>query len=381
MNSTTPNLKTIMAWLGLILLVTSCQPAQPASDPGALTPEQAVESAAPAATVQPTRTPTGQTEASTAQPAPTGQVTQATGDALKEPAIQEYPLPPGTRPHDVAPAPDGGVWYTGQGSGELGWLDPESGETRQIPLGEGSAPHGVIVGPDGAPWITDGGLNAIVRVDPASEALSVYPLPVESGYANLNTAAFDNQGVLWFTGQSGVYGRLDPAEGEVETFPAPRGRGPYGVTATPNGEIYYASLAGSYIARIDTETGEPTLLEPPTPGQGARRVWSDSQGRIWVSEWDAGQVAVYDPASESWREWRLPGESPRAYAVYVDELEKIWLSDFGSNSLVRFDPESGSFEVFNLPSSPANVRQILGRPGEIWGAESGVDRLVVIRTR
>ncbi len=100
-----------------------------------------------------------------------------------------------------------------------------------------------------------------------------------------------------------------------------------------------------------------------------------------MSEWDAGQVAVYDPANESWQEWRLPGESPRAYAVYVDEQEKIWLSDFGSNSLVRFDPESESFEVSTLPSSPANVRQLLGRPGEIWGAESGVDRLVVIRTR
>jgi virginiamycin B lyase len=34
-----------------------------------------------------------------------------------------------------------------------------------------------------------------------------------------------------------------------------------------------------------------------------------------------------------------------------------------------------------LPSSPANVRQLLGRPGEVWGAESGVDRLVVVFTR
>jgi virginiamycin B lyase len=25
------------------------------------------------------------------------------------------------------------------------------------------------------------------------------------------------------------------------------------------------------------------------------------------------------------------------------------------------------------------VRQLLGRPGEVWGAESGTDRLVVIR--
>jgi virginiamycin B lyase len=27
----------------------------------------------------------------------------------------------------------------------------------------------------------------------------------------------------------------------------------------------------------------------------------------------------------------------------------------------------------------ANVRQLLGRPGEVWGAESGTDRLVVVR--
>jgi virginiamycin B lyase len=28
----------------------------------------------------------------------------------------------------------------------------------------------------------------------------------------------------------------------------------------------------------------------------------------------------------------------------------------------------------------ANVRQILGRPGEVWLPESGTDRLMVIRT-
>lgn len=48
--------------------------------------------------------------------------------------------------------------------------------------------------------------------------------------------------------------------------------------------------------------------------------------------------------------------------------------------LVRFDPTKQKFDVFPLPTARANVRQILGQPGEIWGAESGVDKLVVIRT-
>jgi virginiamycin B lyase len=288
-------------------------------------------------------------------------------------------VPPGSGPHDVAPAPDGSVWYTAQRTGELGRLDPATGATRHIKLGDGSAPHGVIVGPDGAPWITDGGLNAIVRVDPATEQIQRFPLPDDRPRANLNTATFDKRGILWFTGQNGIYGRLDPTLGQVEVFDAPRGPGPYGIATSPDGAIYYASLAGSHIAAIDLETTAAQPIEPPTPGQGARRVWSDSQGRIWVSEWNAGQVGMYEPASGAWREWKLPGSNPMAYAVYVDERDMVWLSDFGANTLVRFDPAKEAFESFALPSSPGNVRQILGRPGEVWGAESAADKLVVVR--
>jgi virginiamycin B lyase len=295
--------------------------------------------------------------------------------------VREFPVPSGTHPHDVAPARDGGVWFTAQGSGELGWLDPATGKTRLTPLGQGSAPHGVIVGPDGAPWITDSGLNAIVRVDPRSLEVRRFALPASTGYANLNTATFDRRGILWFTGQSGVYGRLDAKTGKIRVFRAPRGTGPYGITTTPSGTVYYASLAGSYLGRIDVRTGKATVLRPPTANQGARRAWSDSRGRIWVSEWNAGRLARYEPVSKRWREWRVPGANPMPYAVYVDDRDKVWISDFGANSLVRFDPVTSRFTRVRLPSANAAVRQILGRPGEVWGAESGTDKLVVVYTR
>jgi virginiamycin B lyase len=346
-----------------------------ASNTPAIAITQSAASARPSLTphIDPTAGPRPETESAptaTLQPVPASPAV---------PTLQEYDVPTGSHPHDVAPAPDGTVWYTAQAAGALGRLDPQTGETHHIPLGSGSGPHGVIVGPDGAAWITDSGLNAIVRVDPVTEEVKVFPLPPDRGRANLNTAAFDGDGVLWFTGQNGVYGRLDPGEGIVEVFDAPRGRGPYGITSTPSGEVYYASLAGSHIARIDPMTGAAIPIDPATAGQGARRVWSDSRGRIWVSEWNAGQVGLYDPATQTWREWRLPGAQPLAYAVYVDDRDQVWLSDFYANALVRFDPVTEEFETFTLPSSPANVRQILGRPGEVWGAESGTDKLVVIR--
>ncbi len=301
-------------------------------------------------------------------------------EAHAQPQMQEYSVPAGSHPHDVAPAVDGGVWYTAQAKGVLGWLDPNTGDVREYPLGPRSAPHGVIVGPDGAPWITDGGQNAIVRVEPSTGEVRAFPLNT-SRSANLNTAVFDRNGMLWFTGQSGVYGRVDPQSGAVQVWDAPRGSGPYGITATPDGSrVFYASLAGSHIAEINLETGESTPIDAPTPGQGARRVWSDSRGQIWVSEWNAGQVGRYDPRTGEWREWALPaGSRPMTYAVYVDEQDKVWLTDFGNNAIVRFDPDTETFDSFQLPQRGADVRQLLGRPGETWGAESGLDRIVVIR--
>jgi len=293
-------------------------------------------------------------------------------------AIREFAVPAGSRPHDVAPAVDGGVWYSGQGNGTLGHLDPATGTVREIRLGNGSAPHGVVVGPDGAPWITDGGLNAIVRVDPTTKDVRVFALPADRSGANLNTAVFDRDGTLWFTGQSGVFGRLVPSSGHVTVFDDPEGRGPYGIAVTPAGDIWYASLAGSHIARVDRTTGAAMIVEPPTAGQGARRVWSDSKGRIWVSEWNAGQVGVHDPTNSSWEEWRLPGDTPQAYAVYVDERDVVWLTDFRANAIVRFDPATERFDSIELPSRDGQVRQLLGRPGEVWGAESAVDKLVVV---
>lgn len=290
--------------------------------------------------------------------------------------IETFPVPAGSHPHDVAPADDGGVWYTGQNRGVLGWLDPATGEVVEIPLGADSRPHGVIVDDEGTPWITDGGLNSIVSVDPTTQEVTVYPMP-DFKNLNLNTAVFDDEGTLWFTGQAGAYGQLDVDTGETVLYDAPQG--PYGITHTPQGNTVFASLAGSYLGHI-LDDGSVEVLEPPTVDQGARRVWTDSSGAIWVSEWNSGNVSRYVFDTGEWVTWHLPGDSPATYAVYVDEDDIVWLSDFGGNAIVRFDPVSEGFNVYELPHPEGSVRQLHGRPGEVWGAESSADTLILIRT-
>ena len=301
------------------------------------------------------------------------------GPASADTRVTYFPVPAGAHPHDVAAAPDGTVWYTAQHQGALGILDPKTGKVEHIKLGAKASPHGVIAGPDDAAWITETGQNAIARVDSKTKEVKLFPLPKGFESANLNTATFDKAGKLWFTGQSGVYGSVDPASGKVEAWKAPKGYGAYGIATTPAGDVWYASLAGDHIARIDTASGGVTVVEPPRPGVGPRRVWPDSKGVLWVSFWHSGEIGRYDPAAKSWKTFALPNSKSGCYSVYVDEKDKVWVTDFIANAILRFDPATEKFESFPSNKRGAAVRQMLGRAGEAWGAESGTDRLVVIR--
>ena len=85
-------------------------------------------------------------------------------------------------------------------------------------------------------------------------------------------ADFDGDGDLWFTGQSGVVGKVAVKSGAVTLKEAPRGRGPYGICATPKGEVWWCSLAGSFIARIDRRSGATGAFGDGR-GPGRTRPW------------------------------------------------------------------------------------------------------------
>ena len=198
------------------------------------------------------------------------------------------------------------------------------------------------------------------------------------GYANLNTGAFDGDGIHWFTGQNGIYGRLDPGQAKSRSSRTPTDAGP---TASPprRRATSIMCLAGSHLAKVDQEDRAAAIIEPPTPNQGARRVWSDSKGDLWISEWNSGQLSRYSPATKAWKSWKLPGDEPKAYAVYVDERDIVWVTATGANATLSFDP-----------AAEVGVRQCTRRkrPPDPWASgrslsalQSGTNRVMLIREK
>jgi virginiamycin B lyase len=65
--------------------------------------------------------------------------------------------------------------------------------------------------------------------------------------------------------------------------------------------------------------------------------------------------------------------------VYVDDRDQVWISEWTHGVVYRFDPATEKFERFDLRQG-ANVRQLLGRHGEVWIPESGTEHISLIRT-
>ena len=291
-----------------------------------------------------------------------------------------YTTPAGIGTRDVAPDPDGSVWFNGQWSGIVGHLDPANKTVTLYPLGEGSHPHGVILGPDGALWICDES-NAIRRFDRKTHEVTTYQLPKfpqSMGYGNLNTPTFDKEGILWFTAQNGYFGKLNPKTGEIKIFSAPNGFGPYGVTTTPRGDVWYTNLAGNHIAKIDRQTGSAEVVAiPDNKANGSRRIWSDGEGNLWVTTWGDGALRRYAPDTKQWSMYKLPGLGPRGYSTFVDQRGNVWSSDFGTNSITQFNPSNQSFTIF--PGNKQNVQtlQMNGLGNKVWAGQQGVDQVVL----
>ena len=82
--------------------------------------------------------------------------------------IKEYEVStPHSHPHDPALAPDGALWYTGQGSNTLGRLDPLTGKVQEFQLKTpNSGPHGLVADRAGNIWFTANFKGYIGKLDP-----------------------------------------------------------------------------------------------------------------------------------------------------------------------------------------------------------------------
>jgi virginiamycin B lyase len=342
--------------------------------------------------------------------------------------IIEYVIPwENAFPNDVVVDTAGAVWFTDRITHVVGRFDPMTGSfSRFSPPTEKSAPYGLIVAPDGGLWYAASTAGILGRVDPASGGIEEHVIPGATGGPQ-QLVMLD--GVIWFSlREANALGRYDPRTGESRLLTVEGRLRPYAVTVTPTGRIWYNTLDNGYLIEVDPRTDAlriHDLGERPATGPfatmryvdadgrprmraisdsaeyaalpdslrmtaninrvrpRARRLASDPDGAIWLTDHGGSRIVRFDPANRTLTSFRSLDRGTRPYGIAVSRQGTVVYSDAGLDAITILDPVSGERTSLRLPTPDGAVRQIWidDRRGNIWLPMSDVGRLAVARAR
>lgn len=291
--------------------------------------------------------------------------------------ISEWSVPTPRFARDPAVGPDGNIYIAVMHGNRIARFDTRSRTFKEWELPDGARPHGLVLSPDGKVFYTGNGNGTIGELDPATGRVVEHKTP--SGGGNPHTVVLDAGGTVWFTGQGGGYlGKLDRQSGKVSEIPMPGG--PYGLAIDKQGRIWVCRMGANALGIHDPKTGKTEELRTG-PGTRPRRIAAAPDGMLWVTYYGNGKLAKVDPAAmKVVREYAMPA-GPRAgpYAVTVDGAGRVWANEIDTDTVALLDPKTGKFRVFELPTAGAGIRKaVVDAAGRYWYMGSHNGRLGVI---
>jgi len=250
--------------------------------------------------------------------------------------------------------------------------------------------------------------------------------------------AFDDNGILWLSGDSFVVGWFDPSKFDPEdpnTLEEAQGWSAvvvdsdgdqmpdtpifgfhYGVNPNPvDGSIWYGVLSGfpGRIERYDPATDTHEAYTPPAPGHGPRGVDVDTNGNVWTCLAGSSHLAKFerdkcdhtwgtgDQCPEGWTLYDIPGATYKGlpnkktdyhYLTWVDQFNTLGLGantvvcpGTASDSMIAFNPNTEQFTRLYVPYPLGFYSRGLdgriddanaGWKGRAWWADYGIDPII-----
>lgn len=205
----------------------------------------------------------------------------------------------------------------------------------------GGEPAWITAGPDGNLWFTDASTNQIGRITP-SGTITEFLIPTVGGGPRQITKWTD--GNLWFNEGSSTQNlieRITPT-GTITPFLVPST--PYGITAGPDGNLWFAESTANKIARM-TPNFSFTEFPMPTPNAFPSFVTAGPDGNVWF--FDANGVGRITPTGII-TEFPMPAafQSDPIYS-FAAGLGSMWIG--AQNDIWSVSP-TGTFHQFLGPT-------------------------------
>jgi len=311
---------------------------------------------------------------------------------------------PKDRPGSGKQDQDGNIWM--EMGGGLSKLNPETSELHTWRLPDPTRPfiHEILPTADGSVWLTIEKQNALARFDTRTEKFEVFrqpyngPPPVEmepnAPWPNLrytggdqtsdprrHTAVADLQGNIWSSGRP--LSKFDVETKKLTFFPEVPDI--YGIAVDKEGNIWFAEFNSKdhhSIGKVDVKTNKITKWIPPNSDTRPRRLKIDSQGMVWFGDYFEGNLTRFDPVTQTFKEFKLPGPMPTPYGIAVDHNDNLWYASMYTDVIGKLDPKTGKVIEYPTPYGERGTRDMYeDTQGRIWYGAQPYGKVGYIRLR
>ena len=172
--------------------------------------------------------------------------------------FREYPIPAANfAPYWLSVAPDGRVWFTNISGNSLGVLAPDTGHIDLVTVAGIRGTTGIDVGTDGTVWFatTSGQLGSL---EPGSGQVSLIPVPRGQPYG----VAVDAHGTVWLASTQANVAAYDPSTKQFHTLATAPGAWWLAVAADGAVWVAEADPATDALGRITANTATQAASAP-----------------------------------------------------------------------------------------------------------------------
>ncbi|HEV7584664.1 MAG TPA: hypothetical protein VGO14_02685 [Solirubrobacteraceae bacterium] len=291
-------------------------------------------------------------------------------------------LPVGSAPEEIAPGPDGNLWFVDGGTTAVGRITPAGGVSEfSAGLGSGHDPNAIAPGPDGNVWFTDEtSTGAIGQVTPGG-TITEFSAGLKPGSAP-SFIAPGPDGNLWFTdrGTTPAIGRITPS-GTITEFSEGLSPGgfPIAIAPGPDGNLWFTDGGTTKAVGKITPSGTITEFTGLKAGSGPGTIAPGPDGNLWFTEVGSSIAIGRITPSGAITEFSTglkPGSTPISIAPGADG--NVWFTDRGTTPAIGRITSAGTITEFSAglaaESAPASIAP--GPDGGLWFTDLGTTKAI-----
>jgi len=291
--------------------------------------------------------------------------------AAAAPTISEFAMPqPDLQPLGIAALPDGPLLFA-EGSKNAFGVRMPNGSIVSFPSLSGPA-AGVAIS-DGYGWLTEPGANRIARVN-AFGVVTEYQL---SGGTRPEGITAGPDGNVWFTeaGGRGAIGMITPS-GTITQYTAglTQNSQPTAITAGPDGNLWFTETANpGRIGRITPSGAITEYATGLTPNSQPTAITAGSDGNLWFTETaNPGRIGRITPSGAITEYSAGLTANRQPSGITAGPGGDLWFTEAGNPGAIGWITPQGLISQMTTPTANSQPDAITEAPsGTIWFTEDG----------